>query len=505
MSTQIEHDFLNDCHHYRTIPIVKKYFVDMITPIQMYQALEKDAVYLLESNDEQSPWSNYSFIGLSPFMTIEADHEKLYVKNNENKNLFESSNLQDSFRFVKDFLQVKEIELDLPFKGGAVGYIGYDAIVSMENIPKHKYNDLNLKTHHLLFCKTIIVYSHVTKEISFIHYVQLTGEETVDEKIHLFNQSHRIIAQLFNQICTFPFQYENVSTPVELDLDFSNITSSYKKEAFLHHVEKIKEYILAGDVFQTVLSQRFELPLTISAFQLYRVLRSVNPSPYLFYIKLKDFEIVGSSPEKLLQVQDGHLEIHPIAGTRRRGRTREEDITLGEELMRDQKEQAEHYMLVDLARNDIGMVSKYGSVQVPMMKQLHYFSHVMHLVSKVTGTIRDDFESIDALLASFPAGTVSGAPKIRAMQIIGELEPVARNVYAGTIAYIGFDGNIDSCIAIRSAVVKNKKAYIQAGAGIVADSIPEMEYMETIHKASSVIRAALIAEKMFSREENVSC
>jgi anthranilate synthase component 1 len=267
----------------------------------------------------------------------------------------------------------------------------------------------------------------------------------------------------------------------------------------------VKEYITAGDVFQTVLSQRFQVPITIKGFDLYRVLRFVNPSPYLFYIKLNDCEIVGSSPEKLIQVTNGHLEIHPIAGTRRRGKTKDEDQKLGDELLQDEKEQAEHYMLLDLARNDIGRVAKYGSIKVPMVKELHYFSHVMHLVSKVTGVIRDNVEPVEALLASFPAGTVSGAPKVRAMQIIQELEPVARNAYAGTVAYIGFDGNIDSCITIRTAILKDQTAYVQAGAGIVADSVPELEWKETINKASAVIKAIQLAEKTFSREERVKC
>jgi len=252
-----------------------------------------------------------------------------------------------------------------------------------------------------------------------------------------------------------------------------------------------------------VLSQRFSLPIRITGFQLYRMLRKINPSPYLFYLQTSDAEIVGSSPEKLVQVQNRKIEIHPIAGTRRRGRTKQEDALLAEELLHDPKERAEHYMLVDLARNDIGKVAKYGTVKTPVLMEIGKFSHVMHLISKVTGELKDDVHPIDALLSAFPAGTVSGAPKVRAMQILNELEPTARGVYAGTVAYIGFDGNIDSCIAIRTAVVKDGYAYVQAGAGIVADSIPELEWKETRNKASALIKAIELAETVFAKGGNL--
>ncbi|MBM6619860.1 anthranilate synthase component I [Bacillus suaedaesalsae] len=505
MSTQNEAAFLKDCLQYNTIPIVKTFFVDTLTPIQLIQVLKDEAVYLLESNDEQSRWSNYSFIGLSPFMTIEEENQQLLVKDKLNKELYSATGVTEAIQYVKKALKIKELDIDLPFRGGAVGYIGYDAITSVEHVPKHKNNDLNLKTHHLLFCETILVFSHSRKELTFIHYLQLNELESIDQRKESYRKAIGNIDRYYNQICNYHYQYEQLTNPRDFKIEFSKFASTYSKDTFIEHVNKIKEYISAGDVFQTVLSQRFELPIQTTGFELYRVLRVVNPSPYLFYINLKECEIVGSSPERLIQVHDGHLEIHPIAGTRRRGNSPKEDEQLGEELLKDKKEEAEHYMLLDLARNDIGRVAEYGSVKVPVQKELHYFSHVMHLVSKVTGRLQKEVATVDALLASFPAGTVSGAPKVRAMQIIQELEPVARNIYAGTIAYIGFDGNIDSCIAIRTAVIKEEKAYVQAGAGIVADSIPELEYKETLNKASGVIKSILIAEQMFSREEKVQC
>jgi anthranilate synthase component I len=288
----------------------------------------------------------------------------------------------------------------------------------------------------------------------------------------------------------------------QFEVNFDDIKSNYEKSKFMEDVEKVKEYIRSGDIFQAVLSQRFEIPITIDGFSLYRILRIVNPSPYLFYIRINDTELVGSSPERLIYIQDKHLEIHPIAGTRRRGKTNEEDRYFEEELKNDEKEIAEHYMLVDLARNDLGRVAEYGTVKTPTLMEVGRFSHVMHLISKVTAKKKENVHPIDALLSSFPAGTVSGAPKIRAMQIIKELEPNARGSYAGCVAYVGFDGNIDSCITIRTIMVKNNTAYVQAGAGIVVDSVPELEWKETCNKASAMLKTVQLAEKIFTEEAN---
>jgi anthranilate synthase component I len=505
MSINNEAAFLNDAVHYHTIPITRSYHVDTLTPIQLFQTFKQEAVYLLESNDEHSPWSNYSFIGLNPFLSIEDNDNQLSVFNDQKQSLYETHSLQDSLDFVKNLLKLKDLKLNIPFQGGAVGYIAYDAVSTFEKVPYHKNNDLHLKNYHLLFCETVVVFSHSTKKVTFIQYVRLSGDESKAELLSKYNETIKKLDEYFQKVSNAKNQHDLLFDSSNIEVDFTTISSSYEKNNFINHVNKIKEYIASGDVFQTVLSQRFEIPITVKGFDLYRILRLINPSPYLFYIKLQECEIVGSSPEKLVQVLKGQIEINPIAGTRRRGNTPEEDSALGEELLKDEKEQAEHYMLLDLARNDLGRVAKFGSIQTPIIKELHFFSHVMHLVSKVTGTIKEEVSSVEALLASFPAGTVSGAPKIRAMEIIQELEPVARNIYAGTVAYIGFDGSIDSCIAIRTAVVKDKVAYVQAGAGIVADSVPELEWKETINKASAVIKAIKLAEITFSREERVTC
>ncbi|WP_017755579.1 anthranilate synthase component I [Calidifontibacillus oryziterrae] len=494
--------FLEDAKQHLTIPIVKRYFVDTITPIQIFQSLKEEACFLLESKDEASPWSRYSFIGLTPFLYVEEKDGVFFIKNQMKQTVSITNTFRGAFQRSLEMLQIKKPDLSLPFWGGAVGIMGYDSVSTFEKVPEHNHNDLKLKRFSFMFCETMVAFDHDQKELTIIQLVRLNGNETTKEQQQLYDNCLKKINVIFDQIFNSQVNREflQIIDPT-IEADFSNVTSNYVKENFLKDVNTIKEYIKSGDIFQAVLSQRFEIPINIQGFELYRVLRMINPSPYLFYVKLDDCELIGSSPERLIQIENGHLEIHPIAGTRRRGRSKEEDEALAAELFADQKERAEHYMLVDLARNDIGRVAKYGSVNTPVLMELGKFSHVMHLISKVTGVLKEGIDPIDALFSAFPAGTVSGAPKIRAMQILQELEPTARNLYAGTVAYLGFDGNIDSCIAIRTIVLKDRKAYVQAGAGVVADSIPELEYKETLNKASALIKTIQIAEKMFYRGE----
>lgn len=493
--------FLSDCQTYKTIPIIKKIVGDTLTPIQLFQNLEQEASFLLESKDQHSEWSRYSFVGLDPFLFIDEINGEFMIKGKNQLTLVKKSTLKGAFSWVRNYLVSKELSIPVPFTGGAVGYIGYDAVSTIEKVPENDNNDLNMKRYHFFFCETILAFDHDNKELTIIHYIRLNGDEDDRCKAALYEQGMAKMNYYVAKILQNN-KHDMLQPPPNLkDVNFENIKTNYEKERFLQDVNKIKDYIAAGDVFQAVLSQRFEIPIKVSGFQLYRVLRMVNPSPYLFYIKSEDVEIVGSSPERLIKIQNGDLEIHPIAGTRRRGRTPEEDEALAVELLQDEKEKAEHYMLVDLARNDIGRVSKFGTVQTPVLMELGRFSHVMHLISKVTGILSDEIEPIDALLAAFPAGTVSGAPKIRAMQILSGLEPTARNLYAGTIAYVGFDGNIDSCITIRTILLKGGVGYIQAGAGIVADSIPENEWKETLNKASALIKTIEIAHEMFASQE----
>ncbi len=502
MNTYDFSSFASDAKQYRTIPIVKRFLVDTLTPIQIFQNLENEASFLLESKDHESEWSRYSFIGLKPFLFMDENKGHYYVKNENQQSLVKKPTMKDAFNWIKDYLALKPLDIEIPFYGGAVGYIGYDAISTFEKVDEHSNNDLNMERYQFFFCETILALDHHSRELIVIHFVRLNGGE--DERIQkaVFEHARSKINMYLSRIVQNKEQSEMLLLPKLHEIpNVKDIKTNFEKQDFLDAVVKIKDYITDGDIFQAVLSQRFEIPVSVSGFQLYRILRMVNPSPYLFYIKINDIEIVGSSPERLIKVHNKHLEIHPIAGTRRRGKTMEEDEALASELLQDEKEMAEHYMLVDLARNDIGRVSSFGSVKTPVLMEIGRFSHVMHIISKVTGELDEKIDPLDALQAAFPAGTVSGAPKVRAMQIISELEPTARNLYAGTIAYIGFDGNIDSCITIRTAIIKDGIAYVQAGAGIVADSVPEHEWMETVNKASALIQTIKLAEEAFDKED----
>lgn len=487
--------FQKQAESHPLVPYVRTFFTDLLTPIELFKQVEDQAVFILESKDPASSWSRYSFIGLNPSYRIQEKYGLFqFVEETSRQVKAENASLAVLFEESLSIINPGIPSVSLPFKGGAVGVVAYDTIEQfedgMETIEKSE-DDSNVL---LLFCETIIALDHDTKELSFVHYENNDKEnpEVRYEKARKKVESLMAILQDNKKTDTFLSPYN-----ANQDVDFSNVVSNYKKEKFLEDVRKIKEYIKAGDIFQAVLSQRFERDIHVTGFQLYRILRMVNPSPYLFYLKLDGREVIGSSPERLIQVDNKHVEIHPIAGTRKRGKSEEEDLALEKDLLADEKERAEHYMLVDLARNDVGRVAEYGSVKTPVLLEVGRFSHVMHIISKVTGRLADGTLPIDALQASFPAGTVSGAPKIRAMQILKELEPTRRGIYAGAVCYLGYDGNIDSCISIRTMVVEGGKARIQAGAGIVADSVPELEYEETQNKAAALLRAIEVAEDMF--------
>ncbi|CAG9622653.1 anthranilate synthase component I [Sutcliffiella rhizosphaerae] len=496
-TTEFAH-LLDASKHYKTIPIIKSFFEDTLTPVSIFQALRREAVYILESKEPNSDWARYSFIGLNPFMQISA--EANIIKLTEipsGKEKMQSDCLKKVIQYGNDLLKVKTLDKKLGFTGGAVGYLSYDFIPSMEKVPMH-LSYRGEKTAQLLYCEDIVVCDHVANELHFIHYIRLSGQETIEELKRMYHDAIFSISEKVTRIK----KRQEVDELIEVYDGHKqlNVHSNYTKAEFIRHVEKIKDYIQKGDIFQCVLSQRFEINVQMEGFDVYRVLRRQNPSPYLFYLYFEEMELIGSSPERLIQIQDKKLEIHPIAGTRKRGRTEKEDQELAKELMKDEKEQAEHYMLVDLARNDLGRVAKYGTVHTPVMKELVYFSKVMHLISIVKAKLSDEYSPIDALLAAFPAGTVSGAPKVRAMQILQELEPTIRNTYAGAICYIGFDGNIDSCITIRTIQKRGDSFYVQAGAGVVADSVPELEWEETINKASALIETIQVANQYFAKE-----
>jgi len=371
-----------------------------------------------------------------------------------------------------------------------VGYFGYDMVRTIEDIPKTGRDDLGIDDAALMFYKTVLAFDHLRHQIHIISNIMVDeSREPIEVQ---YNKAVDEIRQI-EQILRAPLEILEVARNGKELV----VRSNFEKKDYLNAVAAAKEYIAAGDIFQVVLSQRFEVDLPASPFEIYRALRIVNPSPYMYFLKMPDASIVGSSPEMLVRVRNREVEYRPIAGTLPRGKDEAEDEALAEKLRDDEKERAEHLMLVDLGRNDLGRVSKYGTVRVQDIMFIERYSHVMHLVSSLKGELRDDVDRWDTLMACFPAGTVSGAPKVRAMEIIDELEPTKRCVYAGAVMYVDFSNNLDSCIAIRTLVVRGNKGYIQAGGGIVADSVPENEYLETVNKSRALIRAINLAQNGF--------
>lgn len=489
--------FQSDAVEHQTIPIIQSFYTDTLTPIHMFHTLSDEAVYMLESQDPESPWSNYSFIGLDPMIQIKEENHQFRIEDYQREHVQHVSDFKTAYEKVVEDLKVKQAPIDLPFKGGGVGYISYDAISDYEPVERASEDELNLSNYHLLFCQTLVAYHHKTKETKILSFGRTEKDRPLKE---VYEETCDRISDITHQLMNAKSLSDLMLTEGSSEQEETfQLNSNYKPEKFRSDVERIKEYIRAGDIFQAVLSQRFHTVTDRSGFELYRVLRRVNPSPYMFYLQMGEVEVIGSSPERLLEVQNGKLEIHPIAGTRKRGKTKQEDDRLAEELLADEKELAEHRMLVDLARNDIGRVAEYGTVEVSEYMTIGRFSKVMHIISKVTGQLKDEVSPIDALISSFPAGTLSGAPKVRAMQILRELEPTPRNLYGGGILYLGFDGNIDSCITIRTMTLVGNDLYIQAGAGVVADSDPHAEYQETLNKASALKKTIQLAEKIFEK------
>jgi anthranilate synthase component 1 len=435
---------------------------DTLSPIAIYKRLQGKRKFLLESSLKHEASGRYSFIGADPIKEFKGSaHELVETFLLTGKVITHKGK---PLELLKTLLPVIEENSEFPFNGGAVGYIGYDVISQYEDIGPALPDDRDMPDIHLLVYETVIVYDHLKQDVTILH----TG----------FNPSE--IEEVKRQLAVK--EIEEVTTHSALPFS-SNVT----KQTFIDNVLRAKELISAGEIFQVVLSQRLQAPFTGDSFSLYRKLRKENPSPYMFYVDFDEHVVLGASPESLMSIQGKHVTTNPIAGTRRRGKTTEEDALLEKELLADPKELAEHRMLVDLGRNDLGRISEVGSIHLTKYMDIEKYQHVMHIVSEVAGTLRDDQHPLDALVACLPAGTVSGAPKIRAMQVIQDMENVKRGVYAGAVGYIGFNGNIDIALAIRTLVVKNQTAYVQAGAGIVYDSNPQAEFEETLHKAKSLL------------------
>ncbi|MBN6188606.1 anthranilate synthase component I [Aneurinibacillus sp. BA2021] len=486
---------------YNFIPISYSFLADQATPIHLYQSVRRANSFLLESVEAASRFGRYSFIGLHPFLTCRVRDEKLECSYRTGEKERIDGNPLDALRDMLHRFRSPKLGGHPPFTGGAVGMLGYDTVRFVEELPKAANDELQLDTMHLLFVDEVIAYDHMKQEVSVIVSIQaddaMTDEafalayeaacERIRTRVREIAESE---ARAFARIDNIPQE----GAPLA-------VTSNVTREAYTNMVERAKAYIASGDIFQVVLSQRFSVHHTADPLLVYRILRLTNPSPYMYYFEIDGVTVAGTSPELLVKVTDGIAETRPIAGTRRRGADEAEDAALTAEMLADEKECAEHLMLLDLGRNDIGRVARYGSVEVTQQMEVEYYSRVMHMVSHVRGTLASGKEPFDALTSCFPAGTLSGSPKIRAMEIIAELEGEARGFYGGAVGYFSFDGNLDSCIVIRTIVFKDGKAYVQAGGGIVADSTADEEYEEARNKARAMLHALSLAEKMTSTEE----
>ena len=473
------------------IPVHKVLAADLETPVSAYLKLaaRRKHSFLFESVEGGEKVGRYTFLGADPFLTVTARGKTVEIERNGETSKRRGNVLEILRRLAAEFHPVGAEGLP-PFSAGAVGYAGYNVVRLVEpRVPKFRTDDVKMPDAVFLFFATLLAFDHVKHEIHVIANVRC--DEWKGSLRKGYNDARRRIERVERALARPVPLPKMKRKPGPLE-----VHSNVGKEAHCRAIEKAKEYILAGDIFQVVLSQRLEMEPGVEPFQIYRALRMVNPSPYLFYLHLDDTVILGSSPEMLVKVENGEVHYRPIAGTRPRGANEAEDRALAKDLLADEKELAEHVMLVDLGRNDLGRVCEFSTVRVPEFKIIEYYSHVMHIVSSVRGRLRPDKDAFDALAACFPAGTVSGAPKVRAMEIIAELEPSARGVYSGSVMYLDFSGNLNSCIAIRTMVVQGKKAYLQAGGGIVADSDPEREWDETMNKARALLRAVELAREL---------
>jgi len=474
------------------VPVYRTLLADTLTPVSAYGKFARGAYsFLLESASGGEKIARYSFIGSDPFMVFKAREDSVEIARDGTVRSFTSEDPIDSLR--QEIEQFKAVQMPaLPrFYGGAVGYAAYDAVRYIEHLPDAPPDDLGLPDLYFAFYDLMIVFDHLNKTIVVICSARLGGRTP---KIAYEEAMMRIDAAVERLRTPVTDLTDDIAPSGEITLPF---TSNFSKKDFCKAVEKCKEYICAGDIFQVVLSQRLQAETKAEPFNVYRALRAINPSPYMFYLALDDLRLIGSSPEVLVKVESGKVTVRPIAGTRPRGRDEEEDKALAEELLADPKERAEHVMLLDLGRNDVGRISEYDTVRIEEEMIIERFSHVMHMTSSVTGKLSPGKTCFDAFRACFPAGTVSGAPKIRAMEILDELEPVRRCHYAGGVGYVDFRGNLDTCITIRTIAIKDNVAIVQAGAGIVADSVPEREYEETLNKTKGALRAIQVAEEAF--------
>jgi len=487
------------------VPVYRRILSDVLTPVSAFHKIDDGgSACLFESVIGGEKVGRYSFLAAEPFQLIEAYDREITVTNFFGEGGVSSwtgyedrpNNPLTCLRELVKQIRVAKLPELPPFVGGAVGYAGYDTIRYVENLPNAPEDDRHLPDLSFAFYDHMIVFDNVQKTVIVVVLAKMAeghGARSEEQAKRAYDEACRRVDRLVDKLST----PTDSLTPTDIEAGGSptlKFESNFTQPEFETAVRKCVEYIRAGDIFQVVLSQRLKVPLSADPFEVYRTLRVVNPSPFMFFLRTPKCTLVGSSPEILVRVVDGKVTVRPLAGTRRRGKTEEEDQQLADELLADPKERAEHVMLVDLGRNDVGRVAKFGSVEISDVMVIERYSHVMHITSNVTGQLTDDRDAFDALAAGLPAGTVSGAPKVRAMEIIDELEPHRRGPYGGAVGYIDFAGNMDSCIALRTMVILDGTAYIQAGAGIVADSVPANEYEETLNKARGLLKAIEITE-----------
>lgn len=500
-------EFVELSRQYNLVPVYRQLVGDTLTPVSAFRKMQEgDWAFLFESVIGGERLGRYSFLGSGPFLRFQAYNRRVRVQEVAADQAGEDGQRSDaSLRELEhpDPLRLLEEKLaayraphlpGLPrFCGGAVGYMGYDTVRYVEHLPNAPTDDRQLPDLCLAFYDRMVIFDHINKTIAVVAHAHVDPKDPARSYQATCARVDRLVERLQQGVADLPLT--DIAPIGEVHLPYR---SNFEPAAFEAAVEKCKEYIRAGDVFQVVLSQRLQAETKARPFDIYRTLRVINPSPFMFYLQMGSLRLVGSSPEIMVRVESegpgSRITIRPLAGTRRRGRTEEEDQRLAAELLADPKERAEHIMLVDLGRNDVGRVAQYASVQISDVMQVERYSHVMHICSNVTGRLRPGLTSFDALRACLPAGTLSGAPKVRAMQIIDELEPHRRGPYGGAVGYVDFSGNMDTCIALRTMVLMGQTAYLQAGAGIVADSVPAAEREETLNKAMGLLRALEIAE-----------
>ena len=487
-------EFTKLAKHHAFVPVYRTLLCDALTPVSAFRRLDTGrAACLFESVVGGERVGRYSFLTAQPFFELSAIDRAVTLRYEDGREEVKTiANPLQELRAQLEKIDVAALEdPDLPpFVGGAIGYAGYDVVRYEEHLPNAPEDDRKLPDMSFAFYDRMVIFDHIRKTLTVVVMASTAEVEPHTAYEQATQRLDEIVQMLAKPLDGPPIA--DISTLGDLSLDY---TSNFKREDFESAVRKCVDYIRAGDIFQVVISQRLQTKITVDPFEIYRTLRVVNPSPFMFFLRTRETTLVGSSPEIMVRVVDGKLTVRPLAGTRPRGVDEAEDQRLAEELLADPKERAEHVMLVDLGRNDVGRVAKYRTVELSDVMTIERYSHVMHITSNVTGELRDDADAFDALGACLPAGTVSGAPKVRAMEIIDELEPHRRGPYAGAVGYLDYGGNMDTCIALRTMVIQGDTAYVQAGAGIVADSVPASEYQETLNKARGLLRAIEITEK----------